>query len=115
MKPRHNKPLKGAFSNRRTVMREPKETPNAAATKDVVLTVERPGARSVSVAGSFNDWKPERTPMSRDLDGTWKTTLNLKPGRYEYRFVVDGQWLSDNNARESVPNEFGSTNSVLIV
>ena len=113
MKPRHNKPLKSAFSNRRTVMREPKETPNAAATKDLVLTVERPGARSVSVAGSFNGWKP--APMSRDLDGTWKAMLNLKPGRYEYRFVVDGRWLSDNNARESVPNEFGSTNSVLIV
>ncbi len=96
-------------------MREPKEISRAGDTKNVVLTLERPGARKVSVAGSFNEWDPDRTPMSRDLDGTWRATLSLKPGRYEYRFVVDGQWVSDHNARESVPNEFGSTNSVLVV
>ena len=115
MKPRHNKPSKVAFSNRRTALREPKETPTASDTKDVMLTLERPGARKISVAGSFNEWNPERTPMSRDLEGTWRATLSLKPGRYEYRFVADGQWISDHNASESVLNEYGSTNSVLIV
>ena len=115
MKSRHTKPLKDAFSNRQTVMRTPKETRSASASKDVEFVLERTGARSVSVAGSFNDWNPEQTPMSRDLEETWKTTVSLKPGRYEYRFVVDGQWLSDPNTRESVPNEFGSTNSVLVV
>ena len=36
-------------------------------------------------------------------------------GRYEYLFVVDGQWLPDPNARESVQNPYGGTNSVLTV
>ena len=50
------------------------------------------------------------------LDGTgWKANVPLAPGRYEYRFVADGQWLSDPNAKESVGNDFGSTNSVLVV
>jgi 1,4-alpha-glucan branching enzyme len=54
--------------------------------------------------------------MRRDgADSVWKVSLPLKPGRYEYRFVVDGEWTSDPNARESAINDFGSTNSVLVV
>ena len=94
-------------------MRE--ETSDSGIDKNVTFFLERPGARSVSVAGTFNDWNPEKTPMSADLEGTWKITIPLKPGRYEYRFVVDGQWLSDPNARESVTNQFGGTNSVVAV
>jgi hypothetical protein len=39
----------------------------------------------------------------------------LPAGRYEYRFVVDGNWISDPCAKESVQNTFGSTNSVVVV
>lgn len=68
------------------------------------------------VAGTFNNWDQSKTPMRRDgSDSIWKVSLPLKPGRYEYRFVVDGQWISDPNARESAINDFGSTNSVLVV
>jgi hypothetical protein len=42
-------------------------------------------------------------------------TVWLPAGRYEYRFVVDGQWMSDPSAREYVQNTFGSTNCVLVV
>ncbi len=84
-------------------------------TKDVELVFDWPGAQSVSVAGTFNKWSPEQTPLDKGPDGKWKARLSLKAGRYEYRFVVDGQWLSDPAAAESVPNEFGSTNSVLTV
>ena len=45
----------------------------------------------------------------------WFGDLELRPGRHEYLFVVDGQWLPDPNARESVQNPFGGKNSVLIV
>ena len=57
----------------------------------------------------------KRTPLSPGPGGAWTTTVWLPAGRYEYRFVVDGQWISDPSARESVPNTFGSTNSVLVV
>ena len=53
--------------------------------------------------------------MRPGSEGTWKATVWLPAGRYEYRFVVDGQWISDPSARESVQNTFGSTNSVLVV
>jgi 1,4-alpha-glucan branching enzyme len=53
--------------------------------------------------------------MSPSPGGAWKTTVWLPAGRYEYRFVVDGQWISDPSARECVQNTYGSTNSVLVV
>jgi 1,4-alpha-glucan branching enzyme len=70
-------------------------------------------AKSVCVAGSFNDWKPEKAPMSPTGNGRWVGDLALKPGRHEYLFVVDGQWIPDPNAKESVQNPFGGRNSIL--
>ena len=84
--------------------------------KNVVsLELVKPEAKSVAVAGSFNEWKPEATPLVSLGNGRWKGDLNVKPGKHEYLFVVDGQWLPDPNAKESVANPFGGTNSVLIV
>jgi len=83
--------------------------------KPIEFILNLPEARSVAVAGSFNDWDCNRTPLSLNSAGTWKATVWLPAGRYEYRFVVDGQWISDPGARESVRNTFGSTNSVLVV
>jgi chromosome partitioning protein len=83
--------------------------------KPVDFTLSRPQARSVAVAGNFNDWDPSRTPLTAAPEGTWKATVWLPAGRYEYRFIVDGEWISDPGARESVRNTFGSMNSVLVV
>ena len=83
--------------------------------KPVDFVLDNPNAQSVALAGTFNDWDLKRTPLRKETNGGWKTTLWLPPGRYEYRFVVDGQWLSDPNAKESAPNQFGSTNSVVVV
>jgi 1,4-alpha-glucan branching enzyme len=71
-------------------------------------------AKAVSVAGTFNGWDPAKTPLKRNGDG-WNTSFALPRGRYEYRFVVDGEWLADPSARESVANPFGGYNSVLSV
>jgi chromosome partitioning protein len=83
--------------------------------KPIEFVLKGTPAASVAVAGSFNDWEPSRTPLNRSEDGKWKATVWLPSGRYEYRFVVDGQWINDPDARESVENTFGSTNSVLVV
>jgi hypothetical protein len=72
-------------------------------------------ARQVSVCGQFNDWSPTATPMNRQSDGHWETTVALRPGRYEYKFLVDGDWLLDPAAQGNVPNDCGSLNSVLEV
>lgn len=61
--------------------------------KPVEFRLNLPGAKSATVAGTFNDWDLSRTPLARDPRGGWKTTILLAPGRYEYRFVIDGaQW-----------------------
>src|SRR5215472_15620395 len=79
----------------------------------VSFELVRPDAKSVYVAGSFNDWKPEKAPLSPTGNGRWVGDLTLKPGRHEYLFVVDGQWMPDPNAKESVQNPFGGRNSIL--
>jgi len=81
----------------------------------VSLEFVQPGAREVLVAGSFNGWKPERTPLLHRGNGHWVGDLAVGAGRHEYLFVVDGQWLPDPNAKESVQNPFGGKNSVLTV
>jgi 1,4-alpha-glucan branching enzyme len=74
-----------------------------------------PTAREVLVAGSFNDWQPAANPMSKQRGGKWSTELLLKPGCYEYRFVVDGQWQDDPMAARFVANAFGGLNCVIEV
>ncbi len=81
----------------------------------VCLALTHPTAQEVCIAGSFNDWHPTATPMIRLEDGKWAKELALPPGRYEYRFVVDGQWVDDPAATERIPNSFGTANAVLLV
>jgi 1,4-alpha-glucan branching enzyme len=87
--------------------------PEALKTETVSFELVQPGAHRVCVAGSFNDWKPESSPLAPLENGRWAGDLAIKPGRYEYLFVVDGQWVLDPNAKESVQNPFGGRNSIL--
>ena len=76
------------------------------------FTLHAPDAGSVQIAGSFNDWTPDATPLARRSDGIWQLEISLEPGTYEYRFIVDGVWLEDPSACNSVANPFGSRNSI---
>jgi len=80
------------------------------------FALERPEASSVSVAGTFNNWRPEEASLKGPgKTGKWQTSIRLRPGEYQYRFVVDGQWISDPGNPESVPSPFGGRNSVVRV
>jgi hypothetical protein len=82
----------------------------------VRLVLLEPSAQSVSVAGDFNGWNPAKTKLERTDGGMWTVTLPLKPGRYEYMFVIDGkQWIADPLAMEGMGDGFGSQNAVLDV
>jgi 1,4-alpha-glucan branching enzyme len=89
----------------------------SAESEDAVieLKLNAPNAQGVFVAGTFNDWDPQRTSLRKDSRGVWHTFLPLSLGRYEYRFIVDGRWQEDPGAKESVANPHGGRNSVLIV
>lgn len=52
------------------------------------------GGLLVHVSGSFDDWK-ERIAMKSLGDGTHSIELEVKPGKYEYKFIVDGKWCYD--------------------
>jgi len=81
----------------------------------VLFELFAPDARTVSLAGSFNQWSPSATPMTRLSEGKWARELLLPPGRYEYQFVVDGRWTPDLKAADEIPNPFGGFNSVVEV
>jgi Glycogen recognition site of AMP-activated protein kinase len=82
----------------------------------VRLVLLQPGARSVSVAGDFNGWDPAQTKLERSEGGVWTATIPLKPGRYQYMFVIDGkQWIADPLAPEETTDGFGAQNAVLDV
>ncbi len=71
--------------------------------------------KRVSLSGDFNGWSPDTIPMKRYDDGHWETTIELVPGRYEYKFIRDGEWMADLLARENVLNPHGTLNSVIEV
>ncbi len=81
----------------------------------VRLDFTHPEASEVFVAGTFNDWKPQVTPMIPLGNGRWIKILVLPPGDYEYLFFADGKWIPDPHATRTVPNPFGGVNSVLEV
>jgi 1,4-alpha-glucan branching enzyme len=74
-----------------------------------------PTATTVCVAGTFNHWQPASKSMHPSGNGHWLKETTLVPGTYEYCLVVDGHWMPDPLARESVPNPFGGRNSILKV
>lgn len=75
-----------------------------------------PAAKEVRVAGDFNNWSPDQTPMNRlDNNGDWQTLVPLGPGRYRYRYVVDGAWQQDPHNDYVESNPYGELNSIIEV
>jgi 1,4-alpha-glucan branching enzyme len=83
------------------------------ASKKVDFILSAPEAQNVFLAGDFNDWEITPHPLEKDSTGNWKINIDLMPGRYEYRFLVDGVWQNDPNSTAFAPNPFGSENCVL--
>jgi hypothetical protein len=78
-----------------------------------------PGARSVEVVGSFNDWQRGALRLrDENHDGIWHGAVVLPAGQHEYMFVVDGErWVADPLAGRYVDDGFGGgrQNALLIV
>lgn len=74
-------------------------------------------ARSVSLAGEFNNWQAEATRFVRDESGTWIAEVATpRAGRYEYKFLIDGRrWIEDPSNGIKEPDNFGGLNSVLVI
>lgn len=92
-----------------------KKTKSGPGPQKIRIEFQAAQARHVSVAGTFNDWRPDVTPMLDVGGGRWVKELVLPPGRYEYLFVVDGEWKCDPAAVQQVVNPYGTNNSLLEV
>jgi chromosome partitioning protein len=81
----------------------------------VRFSIDAPHAREVRVTGEFTGWSYEGIPLERGDDGSWSTVVEVSAGTHEYRFILDGVWVKDPSNLESVLNEFGQENSVVVV
>ena len=81
--------------------------------KTMEFRLYAPNAKRVSLAGDFNKWSTRTLPAKKDASGNWAIKTSLKPGRHEYKFFVDGNWMDDPRCTWRVPNTFGSQNCVI--
>jgi 1,4-alpha-glucan branching enzyme len=72
-------------------------------------------AKQVCLVGDFNNWEADRHPMDPNPQGLWEKIIMLPPGRYEYKFHVDGKWLPDRENPNRCRNIFGTENSIITV
>lgn len=83
--------------------------------KEAAFKLYAPKAKQVSLAGSFNNWDTGSISAKKDAKGSWIARVSLRPGRYEYKFFVDGKWTEDPKCAQRSYNSFGTQNSVVEV
>jgi Glycogen recognition site of AMP-activated protein kinase len=103
-----NPPTNGVFIKKRSA-NSPREI------KKVEFFLKAPSAKSVKLAADFTDWEKCPLDMMQNEDGVWFSFIPLEPGRYAYRFIVDGQWCDDPRSAWRVPNPFGTENALRVV
>jgi len=86
-----------------------------ASQREIEFRFKSPSASFVKLAADFTDWQEQPIQMVRLEDGTWLTSVPLRPGSYAYRFIVDGDWADDPGCEYHAPNPFGTQNSVIRV
>ena len=76
------------------------------------FAIRAPAALSVQLVGDFTHWQKSPIQMHRETGGLWRAGVELAPGTYHYRFLVDGEWRDDPENTLRVPNCFGTQNAV---
>ena len=79
------------------------------------FTYYQKGLKSISLVGQFNDWDADSTALTEVSEGVWTVTLRLRPGVYEYQFMLNGQQRVTDPTMPQTSNDFGSPNSVVTV
>lgn len=71
-------------------------------------------AKTVALAGTFNNWNPAQTFFTKEGD-TWVCRVELPPGKHVYKYIVDGNWITDPTNPATEKDEKGNSNSVLVI
>lgn len=81
----------------------------------VTFSVPAEDAKKVAVVGDFNNWSPKGSALKKLKNGTFKGTFDLpKEKTYEFKYIVDGNFINEAEADRYQWNEFaGAENSVL--
>lgn len=80
-----------------------------------VFRLEAPTAQTVKLVADFTGWDKNPLDLQLSENGFWQITVALPPGRYAYRFLVDGEWYDDPLCAQCEANPFGTTNAVVEV
>ena len=121
-----SKPAVKTVTAKKTRTTVKKAAPKAAAKpveKSVTFTVRAESGKAVYLAGTFNNWDPASKKMlekkemmlEKKGDGVYSVAIKLVPGTYQYKFVIDGTWCADPENENSVKNDQGTFNSVVVV
>jgi len=89
--------------------------PSQRAVRQVPIVVNAEGASEVSITGDFTEWSEEGIALRRSGNGEFRTVLQLEPGEYQYRLLIDGEWKDDPRAPRRVANPSGTENCILEV
>ena len=68
------------------------------------------GVSTAKLAGDFNDWTPQT--MRKQKSGEYVANVPLSSGNYEYKFLVNEEWLVDPDNGVWAVNPYGTVNSV---
>jgi chromosome partitioning protein len=81
--------------------------------RQTIFSVNAPDAKDVHIVGDFNHWKiNDESRLQKLENGDWEKRFTLSPGKYRYKFVIDGQWLLDTRNKDKEQNPFGTYDSV---
>ena len=105
-------PAKAACAKSACAKPAPAKAKKAATTE---FKLNAPNAASVCLTGDFNSWSPTELCCKKAKNGVWSFKVALAPGTYEYLFIVDGQWWTDPENPNRVPNSFGTENSLITI
>lgn len=81
----------------------------------ITFSLEAANAKQVHLVGEFNDWKAGAHPMKNTGKGVWVKPMFLPEGQFEYKFLVDDEWLEDPHNERRCINCFGTRNNIVKV
>ncbi len=110
------KPKKQAVSNTGTRAKDKAHTTSVGdivaptTMQSVTFTLDAHSGYPTAIAGTFTNWEPHA--MIKGHDDLWRITLQLAPGRHQYRFRIGSEWREDPNNQRKVLNDQGGYNSI---
>ncbi|MBW2644735.1 MAG: isoamylase early set domain-containing protein [Deltaproteobacteria bacterium] len=96
----------------KTATKKSAAKPKKASSLVIEFKLQAPDANTVCLAGDFNGWLVDKDKLAKGKDGVWRKRVTLSHGKYEYQFVVDGNWWTDPENPNRAWNSFGTENSV---